>query len=900
MHTIRRYDPQLHRTHTLCALGITSLGILFPILMMSQARAEPEGNRSDFSYRTQTQFRLSHDRKVNTTELWAPIWQQNDHLLFGSARIMNDDADNFEGNLGLGYREFFGDYIIGAYGYADRRVTPYGSTFWQGTVGGEYMTEAWEARANIYLPQQKTYRYITSPESGPYVAGTGVYIRSAQNVIEEAQPGLDAEVGFKLPPVSFLESAYLYGGVYAFDGDETASVTGIRGRLHMDVTEWLSAGSRVQYDDERGSQVFFEVTLKWPVMEGHQNKGLWGRMAISPERDIDVVTGNMQAGGSSVPLIDQETGSPLRILYVDSKNAESSGDGSAERPFAGLNDALVHAQPYDTIYINEASSSYTDISGYHISIPHVTVMGAGVPLVIEAGRYRDDRGGGADLVLRNAGIHPLLTSQAGDVLTIAADDAKIRGLQIDGGEANGIRIMDTASSVSIEDVYITGHAANGIAMTQGGGQDMNLTIRNTVITGNKAYGILLENTSGNRATIDAGTSASYGQNDIAYNIAGDVYINTPSDISMSAMGNYWGSDTPRLTGAGAGVVLSSVYVDTPFCTDCFITSASSVRRESQMENTRIAVWDQEIPDTLKGHRYIQVYGDGAPDFSLNGDLINNTDIVRVEAGDHISASMTTSTIGLNERAIHIYGAGIDTQVDVQNRFLPNVFTSLVGWWDGYDLDGDFTANNPGIKTEVSIWGDKSGYGHDALSSVGESPLYDPSVSGLIADAADDQMSVANSFVLSALGNNGLSAFIVMDPADIQGINPGTPLFKYGTCTGALASRCVGIYAGPDDDILMRVDTSSARHQTAVTLTPDAQIGPGLLTLTAQGGSSYVSYGQNDGTGTYLTGSGLSSNGGAQIMGPINGTYHEVLLFSGALSDTDRTLVTDYLSHKWGL
>jgi hypothetical protein len=106
MHTILRYDPRRHRTHTLCALGITSFGMWLPIFMMSPARAETEGNRSDFSYRTQTQFRLSHDRKVNTTELWAPIWQQNDHLLFGSARIMNDDADNLKGTWGWGTGNF--------------------------------------------------------------------------------------------------------------------------------------------------------------------------------------------------------------------------------------------------------------------------------------------------------------------------------------------------------------------------------------------------------------------------------------------------------------------------------------------------------------------------------------------------------------------------------------------------------------------------------------------------------------------------------------------------------------------------------------------------------------------------------------------------------------------------
>jgi len=57
-----------------------------------------------------------------------------------------------EGNMGLGYRQFFENRGMGAYAFYGRLKTPYHNYFSRATFGVEYMRELLSGFANIYLP----------------------------------------------------------------------------------------------------------------------------------------------------------------------------------------------------------------------------------------------------------------------------------------------------------------------------------------------------------------------------------------------------------------------------------------------------------------------------------------------------------------------------------------------------------------------------------------------------------------------------------------------------------------------------------------------------------------------------------------------------------------------------
>ena len=63
--------------------------------------------------RAETNWRYGHERSILMTEFWAPITQGDDDVLYTDLRLMGDDQDNREGNLGLGYRHVLDLPILG-------------------------------------------------------------------------------------------------------------------------------------------------------------------------------------------------------------------------------------------------------------------------------------------------------------------------------------------------------------------------------------------------------------------------------------------------------------------------------------------------------------------------------------------------------------------------------------------------------------------------------------------------------------------------------------------------------------------------------------------------------------------------------------------------------------------
>lgn len=833
---------------------------LLPVLVAGGAWAD-DGAR--LTRRTETGIKASKDRQVLTSTIWQPFYQEQDRVLFGEVRALGDNNDNFEGNIGLGYRQMAGGAIRGGYVYADHRVTALGSDIWQATIGGEYIKDKWEVRANAYLPFHAVNRFAVGDGAGPYVAGNGVYVRSAGEVIEEAQTGFDAEAGFHLPVFDdYVRDTRLYGGGYYFRGEYTPELLGARTRVEVDVNAWLRVGARAQYDEVRGTQYLAELTLRLPGVKASSASGLWARMSDSPERDVDVVTAAAVQAGAAVPVVDLSTGAPAHIIYVDNR-ADGSGDGSFEHPFNTLDTALAGAQAFDMVYVFTGDGTARGYDrGAVISAPNVTLYGQGDALYFDGTRF----GAPASnqiydyALLIPAGEHPLLSNTAGDGITVNADNAMIRGVQVDAALGDGLHINSGYTGTVVQNVRITGNDGAGIGILNSGANDMTLRVRDSVIAGNGGDGIIATQTNGGRIYVDLGYTDDYGFNDIYGNMGPDILADT-GGVAVRAQGNYWGGGSLSNTaGVDAGLIDADLALTTPNCPECVAAVTGNFADDVNVIAGARTVSDQLAFGDFRGHRYIRVTGDGAPTFTHNG-VDTGRNAVRVAAGDTIGVAMNAASTGLTTHMAAIDAGAAQTVYRNTTSILPNSLSNLIGWWDG---------RNAGV---ANTWLDQTGYGHDAvLSGVG------------------DQMRVQNSFYLSALGH-GFSVALVFDPADVNG-----SLFAYGDCGVTMASRCAAVAQGGTNDLTLRVDTNAGAGQMVAGPTvSDGTVHTMWLSALGDGTVNWSVDGAQT-TGSYLAGGGFGNSAGLNF----SRANYEVLLFNGAVDQADQNLLDAYFTGKWGI
>lgn len=176
---------------------LLSVSVLSLLSMSAQAGDELKG-------RAETNWRYGSERAILMTEFWVPFIQDDKSVLYGDLRMMGDDQDNREGNLGLGYRRIIDSSGVkgvgGIHTWLDRRITERGSTFHQVTTGAEWLGDNFDVRANGYIPLSNERR-ITIPNANPQapaLAGTGIVVDTNGQILEEPQHGFDIELGWDL------------------------------------------------------------------------------------------------------------------------------------------------------------------------------------------------------------------------------------------------------------------------------------------------------------------------------------------------------------------------------------------------------------------------------------------------------------------------------------------------------------------------------------------------------------------------------------------------------------------------------------------------------------------------------------------------------------------------------
>jgi hypothetical protein len=468
--------------------------------------------------RVQVGVKGGSERSTLTTEMWAPLAQTSGKVIYTDLRLMGDDDDNREGNFGFGYRQVVKetDSVLGVHGWIDQRRTDNNSTFHQLTLGAESLGNVFDMRMNGYVPLSNSHT-ILFPNTGslvPYLAGTGIYYDTNGSLVETPQYGVDAELGYRLPVLQKqLDTLRVYGGVYSFFRDKTDPVNGFRIRTEAVINPALSIGARYQYDDPRGSQGFLEATIRFPfsAKKMYQQKGLYGRLDESPERDIDIVTSAKRDSGLHKPVINNDSGTAQRIIYVDN-TAATGGDGSKDHPFNNLTSAQDSLKANDILYIAHGDGTTTNMDqGIVVHQDNVTLIGSGSNFVFDNDKYHASNNTdytGVTLISATSApmitnIQPWLDNYTGNAVYVDAANFSISGITT--SNANGRGVMVRAENgknlgvVSIDNMTASNNGINGIHVTASGAGSVieQVNITNSVTNGNGSYGVFVyANTNG--------------------------------------------------------------------------------------------------------------------------------------------------------------------------------------------------------------------------------------------------------------------------------------------------------------------------------------------------------------------------------------------------------------------
>ncbi len=435
------------------------------------------------------------DRSIAKGDLFVPILQDEDSLLFSNLKVNFDDHSYKEGNAGIGARRLFDEWIVGGWVFYDWKESTTGNTFDQMTFGGEFLSNEWDIRANAYIAENK----VKDSDRASVVELNGNQIQARLGE-ERALSGVDFELGKKLP---FFEDSRFFVGGYHYDESGYEKVSGPKLRLEMRFNDLplfsdLSQGSRltlgVEYteDSVRGSESFGLMQLKVPFGGGSKNKkrklsSLEKRMMETIKRDDDIIT-NERPGDTLMPLLNPKTGQVINI--VETINASTINVATS-----------VAAAGQNSLIIADGSDGDINVGATTINTsPGQIIVGGGQSITLQAQKPNGDL---VDMSYTPSGQRGSISrTGSGELIYVNNDDdVTIAGIDLDGGRpirinnSQNIDVLNTSvlssaanrqgayihnnSSVNFENVSINSTGRQGLLMTSNStGVFTNLSIDN--------------------------------------------------------------------------------------------------------------------------------------------------------------------------------------------------------------------------------------------------------------------------------------------------------------------------------------------------------------------------------------------------------------------------------------
>lgn len=424
------------------------------------------------------------DRSIAKGDLFLPLDQDEDFLLFGNLKANFDDHSYKEGNVGMGARRLYDEWIVGGWVFYDWKESSTSNTFDQLTIGGELLSTDWDIRANAYIAENK--RKDSDNASVIEVNGSQIQARLGE---ERALPGVDFEVGRKLP---FLEDSRFFLGAYQYDASDFEKVSGPRVRLEMrfhdlPLISSISKGSRLtlgaEYteDSVRGSETFALLQLRIPF--GGKSRGkksslteLERRMTETVVRDDDIIT-SKAAGDKMMSVLNPKTGQVIsNVQTIDASTVNVSGTVAS----AGQN----------SLIIADGAQGNISVGGSTINTQAGQIIaGGGQQIALQAMK---PNGGVIDMTYTPTGQRPNISrTGSGELIYVNNDDGVIvNGVDLAGGRPIRIR---NSQNVCVVDTNVLNSAANrqGIYMHNNSSADFqNVNISNT-----GRQGVLLQSSS---------------------------------------------------------------------------------------------------------------------------------------------------------------------------------------------------------------------------------------------------------------------------------------------------------------------------------------------------------------------------------------------------------------------
>lgn len=453
--------------------GVQSASILAAVVVCAAAASGfAQTAESKWGPHIDLEAKPGTKRSLGEADLFIPMAQSADTLLFANLRLRMDDNDSNEGNYGFGVRHMLeSGWNIGGYGYFDRRRTEFDNHFNQVTLGVEALSQDWDLRANYYAPVGRRSHNVDSLNTAE-VSGTSVIFRGGE---ERSMGGFDAEIGWRVPLFDARADRQfrIFGGAYHFSESGVPDITGPRARaeLTFDSVPYLWEGSRFsigaewQHDDPRGSQGFLTARLRIPFQvygkPASTLSPMERRMADPVVRDIDVVS---QAGRFSAPETATQLASGGSFTVVNSANTVGN-DLDAAVTAAGNNSTVLLAGSFQITTGNTVSMAFNQtLTGL------ATVRSAsGRTAAVNTGASINGTNMASAAVQLNAG---------GRLTGLTVTNAYSGGA---GGSA--VLVADGSTNVVIENSVIsaTQSGANG-ALALNIGQNTSATVRgNTLI-----------------------------------------------------------------------------------------------------------------------------------------------------------------------------------------------------------------------------------------------------------------------------------------------------------------------------------------------------------------------------------------------------------------------------------
>lgn len=437
-------------------------------------------------------------RSLGGGDLFVPLWQREDRLVFADMRGLFSSRSTQELNLGLGYRQMYNErWNLGSYLFADARRTAHDNTFFQANLGLEAISDAVEVRLNGYLPvinRTLDIEETVEEEAGPYassveVDGAEIFMESERTVIEtsterreRAYRGADGEIGVRLPLLREQRDMEVraYAGGYYFRASDLQPVRGPRGRIEARIYEPanLGRGGRVtffyqtQRDTARGgTQNYAGLRFRMPLQPSRRDGGRMSpqerRMTDPVIRDPDIVVAELEP--REVETITQEQlRENVRNVHTGQELEEvaqlEDGDGNN-----ALHDAL--ADGTDLVIVDGGTwdgsfalgSGQTLVGGGHELVLEGAETGTQVNHVFDGDQGEIQWTAGEGLLVDSSSYvgGMAFAGTGGDAAILVqreSDGAVLRGNAVTASAAQGVRIRE-----DVENVRIVGNTLSGTA-----------------------------------------------------------------------------------------------------------------------------------------------------------------------------------------------------------------------------------------------------------------------------------------------------------------------------------------------------------------------------------------------------------------------------------------------------